>query len=250
MNLALSPGKTMGGIFNGLRVLHSRGELTFENVVFWHMDEFIGLDSGDERTQRSRMYKELYDTCGIPASQVRYLNPWPNGDEGGGEVLMEEVCDRYEESIKQAGGLDLTILSTGADGHIARNEPGSSLSGLSRRSALAYDTRSQIATRWSVPLSSVPALALTMGVATIHASKNVIVLFVGLSRSHTLQQFLEGSINHMNPVTTFQRHTSCTVIADELSTYELRMKTVHYFKQIEQTSREISSTPLHGNMSY
>jgi hypothetical protein len=105
---------------------------------------------------------------------VHYLNPWVRTDQ------YEEECSRFESLIKSSGGLDFAFFGTGADGHVARNEPGSSLKSVSRVHRLAYDTIVQLKERWG--RDKVPDLALTMGMETIFKARQVLVLFAGVSR--------------------------------------------------------------------
>jgi len=101
--------------------------------------------------------------------------------------------------------------------------------------------------RWGLAdLSDVPEEALTMGMETIFKARQVLVMFAGVSRSHALDRCLEEAVNHMFPVSTFQKHQDCVFIADEPATYELRVKTVTYFKGIEMTSEEVFGNPIHG----
>jgi glucosamine-6-phosphate deaminase len=242
MNVALAAGFSTQAVFEVLSSL----KLDFSNVNFFHVDEFVGLEREDPRCQANAMKRHLYDLEGIdvPEDNIHSLNAWVPASELGAE------CERYEELIASRGGLDLAIFGTGADGHVARNEPSSSLQSRTRQMSLAHDTRLQLAARWGVQLDCVPRWAVTMGVRTLFDSANAIVLFTGMNRSNALSSCLEQSINHMFPVSVFQRHTSCTFVCDEEATYELRVKTVAYFKGIEKTATENFGNPVHGGMKF
>ncbi len=232
LNIAFSCGFSVQRAYKMLAEMVSRKEVSFSNVVAWHVDEFVGVPRSSDRAQINWMYENLYAHVDLPPQNVRYPDAWAPSDD------YAAICAAYDAAIASAGGLDLSLFGTGADGHVARNEPGSSLQSVTRLKMLAFDTRITLSERWRVPLSDVPTLTLTMGVKTITASRDVLVIFTGVSRSRALQMCLEGCVNHMFPVSALQSHPRCCFVADEPATYELRVKTVSYFKGIERTSRE------------
>ncbi|GMH51783.1 hypothetical protein TrVE_jg12228 [Triparma verrucosa] len=240
LNVALPCGYTVQRMYAILGEKVKAGELSLKQLRVFHIDEFLDLPEKSEHSQIQWMHTNLYSKVDILPSNVHYLNPHrPDSD-----YLTE--CSSFESLITSHGGLDLTFFGTGADGHVARNEPGSSLKSSSRITKLAYDTRVQLSERWGMPLPSVPERALTMGISMLFSSENVLVLFTGVSRSRALEMCLEKSVNHMFPVSAFQKHSNCTFAADEPATYECRVKTVNYFKGIEKTSEEVFGDPIHG----
>ena len=146
-------------------------------------------------------------------------------------------CAAYEEAIAASGGLDLVFFGTGPDGHVGRNEPGSSLHSRTRPKTLAYDTRKVLAARWQglADGEEVPTVALTMGLGTLLEAKELVVLFPGVGRAHALERCLEHGVNHMFPVSVMQMHKRVCFVADEDATLELRVKTVRYFKGLTET---------------
>lgn len=232
LNVAFSCGFSVQRAYQILADMVARKELSFANVVAWHVDEFIGIPRSSDRAQINWMYDSLYKHVDLPPQNVRYLDAWSTSSD------YASICSDYESAIAAAGGLDLSLFGTGNDGHVARNEPGSSLSSLTRVTMLAFDTRTTLSERWKVPLSDVPTLTLSMGVKTIADSRDVLVIFTGVARAKALEMCLERSVNHMFPVSALQRHGRCCFVADEAATHELRVKTVSYFKGIERTSRE------------
>jgi glucosamine-6-phosphate deaminase len=150
-----------------------------------------------------------------------------------GKDAWAATCAAFEEKIAAHGGLDLVFCSTGGDGHVARNEPGSSLKSRTRPKTLAHDTKVQLAARWGVAVDAVPGVALTMGIGTIMDAKRVLVLFASVHRAYALERCLEHGINHMYPVSMLQQHPEVTFACDEDATFELRVKTVKYFKSLE-----------------
>jgi glucosamine-6-phosphate deaminase len=122
------------------------------------------------------------------------------------------VCAAFERALGALGGASLALFSTGADGHVARNEPGSSLQSRTRPKTLAADTLEQLAQRWRVPPAELPRVALTVGVGTLLDAQEVLVLFSGSKRARALEAALEKGINHMFPVSAFQRHKKVTCV--------------------------------------
>ena len=114
----------------------------------------------------------------------------------------------------------------GEFGQVARNEPGSSLTSQTRPKTLAADTKEQLALRWHEPQEEVPTLTLSVGVGTLLVAKEVVVLFAGSKRARALEAALEKSVNHMYPVSAFQRHKKVLFVCDEDAVLELKVKTV------------------------
>lgn len=151
--------------------------------------------------------------------------------DGNATNLVAE-CDLFEQRIKEAGGVELFIGGIGPDGHIAFNEPGSSLVSRTRVKTLAQDTLEANARFFDNDMSKVPREALTVGVGTIMDSKEVMILITGAHKSFALYKAIEEGINHMWTVSAFQQHGNTLMICDEDATLELRVKTVKYFKVI------------------
>lgn len=122
------------------------------------------------------------------------------------------------------------ILGIGPDGHIAFNEPGSSLSSRTRVKTLAQDTLEANARFFGNDINKVPKQALTVGVGTVMDAKEVMILITGSHKAFALYKAIEEGINHMWTVSAFQQHPRTLVICDEDATLELRVKTVKYFK--------------------
>ena len=233
MNIAFPSGFSVQLAYKFLGEMVKNGEVSFKNVVAWHIDEYVGLSEDDDMVQKNWMYDNIWKNVDILPENVHYLDPW---EPKGGS--FNEECLAFEEAIKNAGGLDLSFFGTGADGHVGRNEPGSSLTSCSRLTSLAYDTRIQLSSRWSKPLESIPKTTLTMGINTIFNSKTLLILFTGVARARALEMCLEFPVNHMFPVSYFQKHGNCVFAADDPATMELRIKTVTYFRGIERTADE------------
>lgn len=150
----------------------------------------------------------------------------PNGNA---DNLIAE-CDRYEKEIEKAGGVELFVGGIGPDGHVAFNEPGSSLVSRTRVKTLAHDTIIANARFFDNDLSKVPKQALTVGVGTVMDAREVMILITGAHKAFALYKAIEEGVNHMWTVSAFQQHPRTIMICDEDATLELKVKTVKYFK--------------------
>lgn len=171
------------------------------------------------------------------------LTPSPKNTNllnGEAENLHEE-CANYEAKIKSVGGIDLFLGGIGADGHIAFNEPGSSLKSRTRIKTLAYETIVDNARFFNNDLAAVPRMALTVGVATVTDAREVVLIVTGQNKALALSQMIEGGINHMVTASALQSHPWALVVCDEDATSELRVKTVKYFKSIEKVQDEVEA---------
>lgn len=149
--------------------------------------------------------------------------------DGNAPDLVAE-CNLYEKNIKKAGGIELFVGGIGPDGHIAFNEPGSSLVSRTRVKTLAQDTLEANARFFGNDIKKVPSQALTVGVGTVMDAKEVMILITGAHKSFALYKAIEEGVNHMWTVSAFQQHENTLMICDEDATLELRVKTVKYFK--------------------
>merc|ERR1711973_1004170 len=151
--------------------------------------------------------------------------------DGNAPDLVAE-CTRFEAEIKAAGGVELFIGGIGPDGHIAFNEPGSSLVSRTRVKTLAQDTIIANARFFDGDVDKVPKQALTVGVGTVMDAKEVLVLITGAHKAFALYKTIEEGVSHMWTVSAFQQHPKALIICDENATLELRVKTYKYFKDL------------------
>ena len=228
--LGLPVGNTMLQTYATLATMHKRGEVDFAHVVGFVLDEYCGVDVADARSHHHYIYANFASQVNIKRENLHVL------DGGVDREAWADECAAYEAKIAAAGGFDLVFCSTGGDGHVARNEPGSSLKSRTRPKTLAHDTKSQLAERWKCPVGDVSSVALTVGVGTIMGARRVLVLFASVHRAYALERCLEHGINHMFPVSMLQQHPEVTFACDEDATFELRVKTVKYFKGLEASS--------------
>jgi len=228
--LGLPTGSTPIGLYKELAALNHAGKLSFQNVVTFNMDEYVGLPQDHSESYHTFMAKNLFDHIDIPAKNVHILD--------GNAPDLEAECQNYEAKIERFGGVQLFIGGIGPDGHIAFNEPGSSLSSRTRIKTLTHDTKVANSRFFGGDIHQVPQTALTVGVGTLMASKEVLILVSGHNKARALHHAIEQGVNHMWTVSCLQLHPRALIVADEESTDELKVGTVRYFKDIESKNLE------------
>jgi glucosamine-6-phosphate deaminase len=224
--LGLPTGSSPIGTYQQLVELHRQGKVSFKNVVTFNMDEYVGLPENHPQSYHYFMWHNLFSHVDIAPENVNILN--------GNAPDLEEECDAYEEKIRKAGGIDFFLGGIGPDGHIAFNEPGSSLSSRTRIKTLTYDTRVANSRFFDGDPTQVPKTALTVGVATVMDAREVMIIVSGISKARALQKAVEEGVNHMWTVSMLQLHRHGIIVCDEDSTLELKVATVRYFKDIER----------------
>jgi glucosamine-6-phosphate deaminase len=188
----------------------------------------VGLDENHTESYHYFMYDNLFNHIDIPKKNVNILN--------GNAKDLEKECTDYEKKIFKAGGIDLFLGGIGPDGHIAFNEPGSSLTSRTRVKTLRYDTIVANSRFFGGDLNKVPKLALTVGVGTVMDANEVIIIITGLSKARALREVVEGSISHMWTASILQLHQRGIIVCDESATSELHVETVKYFMDIENSN--------------
>ncbi|MCF7354385.1 glucosamine-6-phosphate deaminase [Vibrio sp. CK2-1] len=223
--LGLPTGGTPLNTYKQLIKLHKAGEVSFKHVVTFNMDEYVGLATDHPESYRSFMYENFFNHIDIQEKNINLLNG--NTDD------HEAECKRYEDKIKSYGRINLFMGGVGNDGHIAFNEPASSLSSRTRIKTLTEDTRIANSRFFNGDISQVPKYSLTIGVGTLLDSEEVMILITGHNKALALQAAVEGSVNHLWTVSALQLHAKSVIVCDEPSTQELKVKTVKYFKELE-----------------
>ena len=166
--LGLPTGSSPLPTYKALVAMHDAGELSFRHVVTFNMDEYVGLPRSHPESYHSFMHANLFSKVDCPAENVHILD----GNAGdGSEAALQEECRAYEEAIARHGGIELFLGGIGPDGHIAFNEPGSSLESRTRIKTLAYDTVVANSRFFDGDLARVPKMALTVGVKTVMDSR-------------------------------------------------------------------------------
>lgn len=220
--LGLPTGGTPLGMYRRLIELHREGRVSFRYVATFNMDEYVGLPRDHPESYHCYMWREFFRHVDIRPENVHLL------DGCAGDLITE--CDQFERSMREAGGVRLFVGGIGPDGHIAFNEPGSSLASRTRVKALAYDTLEANKRFFGNDIDKVPRRALTVGVGTVMDADEVMILITGAHKALALSRAVEEGVNHMWTVSAFQQHPRASLVCDEDATLELRVKTVKYFK--------------------
>lgn len=229
--LGLPTGSSPVGTYQELVKLYQQGKVSFKNVVTFNMDEYIELPEDHPQSYHFFMWENLFSHIDISKENVNIL-------DGNARDLQKE-CQDYEEKIKRAGGICLFLGGIGPDGHIAFNEPGSSLSSRTRIKTLTYDTRVANSRFFDNDPMKVPKTALTVGVATVMDAQEVVIIISGIAKARALQKVVEEGVNHMWTVSMLQLHRHGMIVCDDDSTLELKVGTVKYFKDIEKENRAL-----------
>ncbi|WP_111709785.1 glucosamine-6-phosphate deaminase [Lutibacter citreus] len=223
--LGLPTGSSPIGMYKALIELNKRGEVTFENVITFNMDEYVGLPKGHPQSYYTFMWENFFNHVDIKPENTNIL-------DGLTEDPKVE-CEQFEEKIMACGGIDLFVGGIGPDGHIAFNEPGSSLSSRTRLKTLTKDTILANSRFFDNDVNKVPKTALTVGVGTVLDSKEVMILVNGANKSQALYQAIEGGVTHMWTVSALQMHEKGIIVCDDAATHDLKVGTYRYFKDIE-----------------
>lgn len=224
--LGCPTGSSPLGLYRRLIELHKAGKLSFANVVTFNMDEYVGLPEEHPESYHSFMWTNFFSHIDIRKDNVHILN--------GNAPDLEEECARYEEAIKAAGGIDLFMGGIGPDGHVAFNEPGSSLTSRTRVKTLTTDTIIANCCFFGGDVNQVPKTALTVGVGTVMDAREVLVLCNGHAKARALKHGVEGAVSQMWTISALQLHPHSIIVCDEAACGELKVDTYRYFKDIEK----------------
>ncbi len=221
--LGLPTGSTPLGTYKELINLNKAGKVSFEHVITFNMDEYVGIAKDHPESYHSFMFENFFNHIDIKKENINILN--------GNAADLNAECEAYETKIKAVGGIQLFMGGMGADGHIAFNVPGSSLQSTTRLVNLNYDTIAANSRFFDNDLSQVPKKALTVGVKTVLDSKEVLILVNGYKKARALQNVVENGMNHMWTLSALQAHANGIIVCDEDATMELKVGTVKYFKE-------------------
>ncbi|MCH3991335.1 MAG: glucosamine-6-phosphate deaminase [Prevotella sp.] len=224
--LGLPTGSSPEGMYADLVKANQEGRVTFKHVITFNMDEYVGLPESHPQSYHSFMAHHLFDHIDCPKENIHILN-------GNAKNLGEE-CAEYEQKIKKAGGIDLFIGGIGPDGHIAFNEPFSSLHSRTRIKTLTTDTIIANSRFFDNDVAKVPKHALTVGVGTVMAAREVLILANGHNKARAVQAAVEGPVTQAWTISALQTHPHSIIVVDEAATDELKHGTYKYFKDIEK----------------
>lgn len=213
--IGLATGSSPLRIYDELTTRHKNEGLSFAHAQAFMLDEYVGI--ADDHPQR---YRNVIDT--EIATRVDFAEGAVHGPDGSADDLAAASAD-YERKIVGAGGIDLQILGIGTDGHVAFNEPGSSLASRTRVKSLTQQTRIDNARFFDGDVEQVPKLCLTQGMGTIMEAKHLVLVATGGNKAEAVHQMIEGPISAMWPATVLQMHQHVTVLLDEAAASRLQL---------------------------
>ena len=228
--IGLCTGSTPIETYAELIRMVKAGEVSFKNVISFNMDEDVGLPEEHPESYHSFMHKYLFDHIDEPAENIHILN--------GNAPDLKVECENYEKAIVEAGGIDLFLGGIGEDGHIAFNEPFSSLVSRTRVMTLTYDTRVVNSRFFDNDVNKVPKQALSVGVATVMGAKEVVILALGSKKARAVKDSVEGPVTHYCTLSCLQMHPCGIVVCDDLAAGELKVNSYRYFKAVEEAENE------------
>jgi glucosamine-6-phosphate deaminase len=223
--LGLPTGSTPLGTYKKLIELYNKGLVSFKNVVTFNMDEYVGIPKNHPQSYYTFMWDNFFGQIDILPDNANLLN--------GNAADLDAECEAYEDKIKSYGGIHLFLGGIGADGHIAFNEPCSSLQSRARIKTLTNDTIIANSRFFDNDVNLVPKRSLTVGVGTVMDALEVLIMVNGHAKARALYQAVEGPITHLWTISALQMHKKGIIVCDEAATDELKVGTYRYFKEIE-----------------
>ncbi len=224
--LGCPTGSSPLGLYKAMIKLYEEGKVSFQNVVTFNMDEYVGLPEEHPESYHSFMWTNFFSHIDIKKENVHILN--------GNASDLEAECAAYEQAIVDAGGIDLFMGGIGPDGHIAFNEPFSSLSSRTRMKSLTTDTIIANSRFFDNDVNKVPKTALTVGVGTVLDAKEVLIVVNGHNKARALQAAVEGPVTQAWTISALQTHKHAIIVCDEAACEEIKLGTYRYFKDIEK----------------
>ncbi len=212
--LGLATGSSPLAVYDELARRHAEG-LSFARARAFLLDEYVGLPPGHPEGYRTVIERDLVARLDLPGAAV--LGP------DGSAADLAAACADYERAIAEAGGVDLQILGIGTDGHVAFNEPGSSLASRTRVKTLTEQTRRDNARFFGGDVDAVPRHVLTQGLATIMAARHLVLVATGRHKAEAVHQLVEGPVSAMWPASVLQLHPHVTVLVDEPAASRLQL---------------------------
>lgn len=227
--LGLATGGTPVGTYEELVRMHREEGLDFSRVTTFNLDEYVGLEPDHPQSYRYFMQQNLFDHINVRPENTHV----PSGAESDHAAYGQW----YEEQIAAAGGIDLQLLGIGGDGHLAFNEPGSSLASRTRMVVLAEQTIRDNA-RFFDSAEEVPQAAISMGMGTILAARRCVMLASGISKAKPVREALEGPVSAMVPASALQLHADTTVVLDRDAADLLELR--EYHERVEAVTNKLA----------
>ncbi|MCG2797080.1 MAG: glucosamine-6-phosphate deaminase [Cellulomonas sp.] len=219
--LGLATGSSPLAVYDELVRRHVEQGLSFARARAFTLDEYVGLAADHPQRYRNVIARELTDRIDLDPARVA-------GPDGSADDLPA-ACAAYEQAISAAGGIDLQILGIGTDGHIAFNEPGSSLASRTRVKTLTLQTRQDNARFFGDDPSAVPNHCVTQGIGTILAARHLVLLATGRAKAEAVHQLVEGPVSAMWPASALQLHPHVSVLVDDAAAGRLQL--ADHFRQ-------------------
>jgi glucosamine-6-phosphate deaminase len=219
ITLGLATGGTPLGTYERLIEDFQLGKTSYKQVVSFNLDEYIGLTGHDPNSYRYYMNKNFFNHIDIDLGNTFVPN--------GGTVDLEQECQEYERKIAEKGGVDLQLLGIGSNGHIGFNEPGASFQSYTHVVELTKSTREANSIYFET-MDDVPEKAVTMGIASIMKSKEILLLVSGEHKHEALAKLINGEVTEQFPASILKQHPFVTIIADEAAIGNLNKKEVTY----------------------
>ena len=211
-------GSSPVGLYKELIRMHKEEGLDFSKVTTFNLDEYVGLGTDHDQSYHYFMFNNLFNHVNVPKKNIHV----PSGIEDD----YDTYCPQYERQIKKAGGVDIQILGIGSDGHIAFNEPGSSLASRTRIVFLAEQTIDDNA-RFFKKREDVPVRAISMGVGTILEARKLLMVVNGKNKAEALAAAVEGPVTCMCTASALQLHPDSIVFTDEEAASKLKLRDYH-----------------------
>lgn len=227
--MGLPTGSSPVGVYKKLAAANKAGRVSFKNVVTFNMDEYVGLSHEHEQSYWKFMHDNLFDHIDIPAENVNILNGMADD--------LEAECARYEAKIASYGGIDLFLGGIGVDGHLAFNEPFTSLNSRTGVRDLTSDTIIVNSRFFDFDITKVPTKALSVGVGTVTDAREVLILINGHNKARALANSVEGGISQKWTCSALQLHNNATIACDEAACGELTVDTYKYFLDAYKSER-------------
>lgn len=227
--LGLATGRTMLGIYEGLRDAYQNGRVNFSSVVTVNLDEYLGISPDDPLSFHHYMREHFFKHVNIKKENRLIPDPLPED--------VEKECEDYEEAIKKRGGIDLQLLGIGKDGHIGFNEPSSSLQARTRVKTLTDETLI-----YNFGSTDGPRFAITMGIGTIMEAKEIVLVAIGKEKADAVSRAVEGPVTASCPASALQLHPVAKVILDKDAARLLKRR--DYYRWVWEHKKQVENPHL------
>lgn len=203
--LGLATGSTPEGLYRCMIHAYKEGKISFQHIVTFNLDEYLNLDQNHPNSYHYYMKKKFFNHVDIPKKNIHLL-------DGMATNYIQEY-QQYDEKIRRAGNIDIQVLGLGVNGHIGFNEPGTSF--ISRTHVVHLDpTTRKTNSKFFRDIQDVPKKAITMGIANIMESKEILLLVSGKKKELALARLINGEISEQFPASILKKHQNVTIIAD------------------------------------